>query len=292
MVGVSIVEFNTKDLLKKTLNVLTSGKNKEKLEIYVVDNNSTDGSFEMVKKEFPKVNLIENNSNVGFAKAQNQALKKIKSEYALILNPDTDFNVEVIDRMVEFMDSNPHCGISSCKLVGFDNNLHSNGGDFPLGLSLLSWLFNLESFGIKTNFHRSDPDYYGMAQEVDWVGGTFMFVRQEVFKKVGYFNEEYFMYFEDTDFCYKAKKTGFSIMINPNVVVKHKSGASSKNPRLNQWIGEFKGLCLFYKREFGVVSYMMLKILIYLSIILRMAAFLILGKGGVARIYGRVITSI
>lgn len=231
--SVSIINYNSLDHLKPLLNDLLKQKD---LELWVVDNDSPDKGVEIIKKEYKKVNLIQSKENGGFAKGHNLVLKKIDTKYVLILNPDTKIPDDAIGKMVEFMEDHPKCGIASCKIVGFDKSLHSNGGDLPVGASLFSWIFNLEMIpGVEQvmgNFHRTDEDYYKKAQTVGWVGGTFMMIKKEVFEKIGYLPEEYFMYFEDTDFCYKATTAGFEVMINPEVVIEHASGASSDNPRL------------------------------------------------------------
>lgn len=291
-VAVSIVSYNTKDLLETCLKILSDNSNEYKLGVYVVDNASSDGSADMVKEKFPKVELIRNEKNVGFAKAHNQVLKITNAEYVLIINPDTEFNAKDIDKLVEFMEENPECGVSSVKLTNLDGSLQSNGGDLPFNLALVSWLFNLESLGIKTNFHRMDEDYYKSTHEVGWLSGTFMFIRSSVFKRVGYFNDEIFMYFEDTEFSYLVKKAGFKLMIVPEIVVKHISGASSENPRLRQWLGEYKGLIYFYNKYFGLLPALFVRLLIYKVTILRIIAFSLFGKFDFAKTYLKVLLSV
>lgn len=299
-IAVSIVEFNTKDLLKKCLH---SVFNQRKLSgndivVWVVDNNSKDRSVEMVESEFHEVRLIKNSSNEGFAKGQNTALKKImesgsdKADFALILNSDAQISSDAIFKMVEFMDQNPDCGIASCQVTGSKGELQPNGGDLPFGLALFSWLFNLEILGNLPNFHRNERDYYKTAHEVGWVSGSFMMVRKAVFEKIGYLNEDYLMYFEDVEFCFKAKKERFKVMINPEVVIRHVGGASSKDPRLRQWRGEMKGLIYFYTKQFNPLIGLLVKILIYLSLFLRIIIFSLTGKFHFASTYGKIVFTI
>ena len=291
MTAISIVSFNTKNLLQDCLNSLKSQDGSSKLNIWVLDNNSSDGSAEMVEKEFPDVNLIRSDINLGFAKGQNQILKKIKDKYVLVLNPDTKIEEKAITEMVRVMENNPECAVLGSKLIDFNGNLESNGGDFPFGLALFSWLFNLESLMLP-NFHRTDLNYYKKTHQVDWVSGTFMMTRSNIFEKAGFFNEEFFMYFEDCEFCYRVKKSGFKVMINPGVVVKHKSGSSSKNPRFFQWKSEFEGLIKFYYIYKGFLGVFYLRLLINLAVILRIIAFLITGEFKKSAIYAKVIISI
>ncbi len=290
-IAVSIVSFNTRDLLRNCLRQVFRQVGDFSLDVWVIDNASLDFSAEMVEKEFSKVHLITSDKNSGFARGHNQILKQIKADYVLILNPDTKIPEDAITKMVDFMQKE-NCQIASCKIIGFDKKLHSNGGDLPFGMALFSWLFNLEGLGVKPNFHRQEGDYYQKAREVGWVGGTFLMVKQEVFSRTGFLNEDYFMYFEDVDFCFKAKKAGLKVMINPGVVVEHASGASSSDPRLFQWKSELWGLIHFYKKNTSALEAFLVKILVYKSIILRMIAFGLLGRLTVAKTYGKVLVSI
>lgn len=290
MIAISIVSYNTSGLLKRLLENLSSQKKIADLEIWVVDNNSSDDSVEMIKKHFPKVKLIESKENLGFAKGQNLALKKINAPLTLILNPDTNLGEDVLREMDQFMEDNPEVGIASCKILGKTGQVDSNGGDLPFGLPLLAWLFNFDIKGMPS-FHRSDKEFL-KTKDAGWVGGTFMWVRNEVFEKVGYFNEDYFMYFEDVEFCYRAKKKGFKIGLNPDVSITHLSGASSKNPRLIQWRGEMQGLIRFSYDNFGTVYGLIVSGLVRLALALRIIAFAVLGKLDYSGIYLKVLTTL
>lgn len=294
---ISIVSFNTKELLRSCLeDVLHQTKTTD--NVFVLDNASEDGSAEMVEKDFKgRVTLIKNKTNDGFSKAHNQILKNLKSEYCLILNPDTKIPVNTFFSMIKFMKENKNCGIASCKIVDFNGKLNSNGGNYPTRVAFLSWLFNLEFLGIKSNFHRSDKEYFSKSHQVDWVGGTFMIIRKEVIEEIGGFNEDYFMYFEDVEFCFRAKKKGFEIWINPDVEIKHLGGASSSNPKFNQWCGEFKGIVDFYNTKLfkgitgGIISGVV-RTLIYLGIFLRIIAYFLIGKFNSSLTYAKVFICI
>lgn len=291
-VAVSIVSFNTKELLRNCLTRLLGQKTKEKINIWVLDNDSKDASALMVAEKFPKVKLNKSAINLGFAKGQNRMLKEIKDDYVILLNPDTNFDENFVEKMVEFMEKNPDCSVSGSKLVDFENQLESNGGDFPFGVALFSWLFNLEFIRNLANFHQLDKNYYENPHEVDWVSGAMMMIRTDSFKKIGYFNENFFMYFEDTEFCYRVKKSNGKIMINPEVIIKHKSGSSSKDPRFSQWKGEFSGLIKFYKMHRGFLGAIYVRIVIYLAIVLRILAFFVTGKPDKSLSYMKVLVNI
>lgn len=289
---VSMVSFNAKEYLRDSLTDLLKQKTNSEIEIWVVDNNSYDGSVQMLKKDFPKVKLLEEEKNLGFAKAQNIILEKAKGDYYLLVNPDTKIPEDAIEKMVKFMEENPSCGIASSKIKNFSNSMESNGGDLPFGLALVSWVFNLEILGIKSSFHRSDKDFYESKKDLGWVGGTFMMIKKEVLEKVGLLSPEYFMYVEDVDYCYRAKKKGFKIMINPEVEIQHKSGGSSKNPRLFQWQNEFDNLIIFYKQHVGYAQSGLVRVIFFLGVLLRMIAFAITGKVGYAKAYAKIISNL
>lgn len=289
MIAVSIVSYNTSLLLKKLLSSLQTQKD-VKPEIFVVDNNSADDSVDMIKKNFPKVNLIESKENLGFSKGHNLALKKIQTPLVLILNPDTKLEPDSLSKMINFMGSNPEVGIASSKIRDAKGNLTSNGGDLPFGISLLSWLFNFDIAGVPS-FHRHDDDFYAQ-ENVGWVGGAFMLVRKETLEKVKYFNEDYFMYFEDVELCYRAQQSGFRVAINPNTTITHLSGASSKNPRYVQWTGEMKNLIRFSYKNFGALYGLYVASLVRIALLLRIIAFALLGKLDYSGIYLKVLTNL
>lgn len=291
--AISIVEYNTSGLVKNCLESILDERWKNNVSVWVLDNASKDDSVSLIKSKFPQVHLIENKKNVGFAAGHNMILKKAKTDYYLVLNSDTLVGKGVIDGMIEFMEDQPDCGIVSCKVLGFDGKLQPNGGDLPFSLSLLSWLFNLESFGLKNpSFHRSDLEYYESAHEVGWVSGNFMIIKKALLDKIGYLNGDYFMYFEDVEFCYRAKKSGFSVMINPKFTIKHLSGGSLNDPKFRQWSGEMIGLIKFYRQQFGQFPAFCIKLLVYFTILLRIIAFAIVGNLSYSKTYAKIIFNI
>lgn len=290
-IAVNVVSFNRKDLLENCLNDLFKFKHQNILEIWVVDNASGDGSVELVEKNFPQVKLIKNTQNIGFGKAHNQVLNRSDADLFILLNPDTKIQPNTIDSMVGYIEGEKDCGIASCRLIYPDGSTQSNGGDLPSGIALISWLLNLETLGILPNFHRLDKGYFIAPHEVGWVGGTFMVIKREVVDKIGLLDEDIFMYFEDTDYCYRARKEGFKIMINPQITIEHIGGASSQDPRFRQWSGEFRGLVYFYKKHYGILASFLIRLASYISITLRVIAFLVTGKLELALTYVRVAGS-
>lgn len=289
--AVSIVSYNTKDLILPCIQDLYDNQSKYLTEIWVVDNKSQDDSVEVIKQKFPKIKVIANPTNDGFAAGHNVALKQIKTDYILMLNPDSRVPEGVLDQMVDFMTLHPKAGAATCKLADEQGHLQPNCGDFPEGWALINWLFNFDVIASLPSFHIVEPSLYQNVRSVDWISGSFFLLTQPVLQKVGLWNEEYFMYFEDTDYCYKLHQAGYQVMYNPEVKVTHIGGASTNDPHYNQWRGEMIGLIKFYQHR-GWLESSLVKILVYKALVLRLVAFSLLGRFKIAQTYYRVLKSI
>jgi GT2 family glycosyltransferase len=220
---ISIVSFNSGDFLLQCLKSLDEIKDEARLNIWVVDNNSTDDSIEQVQKKFPKVNLIQNKENLGFSKANNIALSKFTSEYILILNPDSKILPGTIKHMLNFLDQNPTVGAASCKVEKADGNLDwASHRGFPTPWASFKYYFLKDD----SLYHLTNQDLK-KPHEVDSIVGAFFLTRNSVLKKVGLFDERFFMYGEDLDLCYRIKKAGYKVMYVPEVKIIHYKGVSS-----------------------------------------------------------------
>jgi GT2 family glycosyltransferase/lipopolysaccharide/colanic/teichoic acid biosynthesis glycosyltransferase len=231
-VSVIIVNYNVRDFLEQCLHSLRRACQHLKAEVMVVDNASRDSSTQMVKRRFPWVQLMENRVNVGFARANNQALKRASGRYILLINPDTLAREDTVEAMSEFMDAHPEAGAVGCKILNPDGTLQlSCRRSFPTPWVALSKILGLgrlfpwsRLFG-KYNLTYLDSD---KTAEVDALSGSFMFLRPEALKKVGLLDEEYFMYGEDLDLCYRIKKAGWKIYYVPTTQIIHYKGRSTE----------------------------------------------------------------
>lgn len=220
---VSIVNFNSGDFLIRCLDSLEKVKDEANLDIWVVDNASSDDSLQRAKAKFPKVQFIENSQNLGFGRAHNEVLENLKTEYVLIFNPDTKINAGVLSYMTRYMERNPDVGASSCKLV-LDNgrmDWASHRG-FPTPYASFRYYF----LGNDSLYHLTEKPM-DKPHEVDAISGSFFLTRKSVLDKVGFFDEDYFMYGEDIDLCFRIKKAGFKVMYIPEVFITHYKGVSS-----------------------------------------------------------------
>jgi len=231
MISVIIVSYNTSSLLKQCLAKLYSHSPEQEMEVFVVDNNSSDDSAAMVKREFPQVDLFVNDENLGFAAANNQAWLRSSGEYILLLNPDAFIKPDAIENTIHFMDVNPECGICGGRLVNPAGGLDPSARKFPTALNKFFTLSGLRSrFPDSSLFsgHEFGGFDHKSILEVDWVPGTFTMYSRKMLEKTGLFDERFYIYFEETDLCYNAKKAGWKVYFLPSAEVVHVGGASSK----------------------------------------------------------------
>ncbi len=234
-VSVVMVNYNTLGLLRDSLGSLYRKHPNVSFEVWVVDNGSGDGSGQMVRERFPQVNLIQNRTNLGFAKAANKAIRKSRGEYVLLLNPDTSVLPNAIEELVKFMDGHPEAGAAGAKLLYPDGTLQPTCRAFPrysllfFGReSLLTKLFPENRFSRRYLLRDLD---YSRIQEVDFVAGAAMIVRRGILDEVGLFDEDFFLFAEDTDLCYRIKKKGWKVYFVPQALIVHHLGASMKREK-------------------------------------------------------------
>lgn len=237
--SVIIVNFNTKELLKNCLSSVFSQVGL-KFEVWVVDNGSEDGSVQMVKAEFPKVRLIRNKENLGFAKANNLVLRKAEGNFLFLLNSDTILEDFTLAKNLDFLKRNSQVGALGIKILNFDGSPQPSVGKFYSLINVFLMLFG----GGKLGLGRSSPS---KISEVDWVSGAAIILRKEILEKVGFLDENFFMYMEEVEWCYRIKKAGFKIVFYPEVKIVHYTrGSGSKSEAI--W-GIYKGLIYFYQKH-------------------------------------------
>jgi GT2 family glycosyltransferase len=243
----------------------------------------------MVSERYPDVNLIRNEVNRGFGAAHNQALARITSRYWLVLNPDVMLNPSAIDAMVDFMAQRPRCGVAGCRLAGFDGAFQPSAGQFPFGAALFGWLFNLETLGVRANLHRVDREFYAWSRRVDWVSGACMMIRSDLARRIGGFDERYFLYIEDIDLCYRARQVGYFTLLNSQVAIRHVGGASTPDPRFDQWLGSLAGAVRFYERHRGPAPARVVRVLTMLAVVIRAIAYWAIGSHETMRMYVQIL---
>ena len=231
MVSVIIVSYNTEDILRNCLRSLFTNSAGIEIEVFVVDNNSADGSAHMVQTEFSRVHLIANAKNVGFAAANNQAFRLAKGRYIILLNPDAYLQALSLDKGIDFMDKTPRCGLCGGRIISPEGKLEPSARRFPSAVSKLLTLSGLSgkfSHSPFLNRHEFGGFAHDQPMEVDWVPGTFTIVRKKMLDEIGFFDERFYLYYEETDLCLRAKMAGWKVYFIPFAEVMHIGGASSK----------------------------------------------------------------
>lgn len=229
-VSIIIVNWNSREFLSMCLKSIFATPCELGLEVIVIDNASYDGSEDMVRQSFPSVIFIQGRENLGFARANNAAVANAAGRNLLLLNPDTEVVGDAIERMVRFLDSNPGAGAVGCRLLNTDGSLQTSCVQaFPtLSNQVLDSEFLRRMFphsalwGIQALLNGRTPP-----EGVEALSGACIIVRREVFRAVGQFTEDYFMYAEDIDLCYKLKKSGLCNHYLGDVCVVHHGGQSS-----------------------------------------------------------------
>jgi len=229
--SIVIVSYNTRDMLRDCLRSLPAGTQGITAETWVVDNNSPDRSAEMVAEEFPEVRLIANRENAGFTRANNQALRQCDSRHSVILNPDTECRPGALTTLVRYLDSHPEAGAVGPKLLNTDGSLQPNGARFPNPLQDFLVVSDLRGLA-RARFERWSRmrDDFDRECELDVVSGACMMVRREAIEKVGLLDEEFFMFYEEVEWCWRIKRAGWKVVYVPSAeVVHHWMGSVRQN---------------------------------------------------------------
>jgi GT2 family glycosyltransferase len=252
-ISIIIVSFNTKDLLRQCLRSIYANLYDLNVEVYVVDNASIDGSPEMVKHEFEQVKLIENGENLGFARANNQAIKQSCGRYVLLLNSDTEIIGDTLPVVIKFADSLPDTWGLGCKLLNTDRTVQLYNANFPDFPFLFNhFLPNIgKLFGVKLLKEQSDNTaFYEKTRQVDTVLGAFLLMKREAIEQIGILDERFFIYAEEVDWCYRVYQAGKNIMYFSEATVIHHRNQSAKQSESNMYAQRMKSLLLYYDKHY------------------------------------------
>ncbi len=263
--SVIIVSWNTCQLLDRCLETLTAELKKQQLfgtdsEIYVIDNASADGSAKMVEQKYPQFKLIANKENLGFAKANNQALKQVTGQYILLLNPDTEIRPGALGALMEFLDSHPKTAVIAPQLLNTDGSVQVSCRAFPSFIGMFAELSGISRFmppGSKLRDYKMLDWHHDDERQVDQPEGACLLIRKEVFDQVGFLDEDYFMLFEEVDWCYRVKQAGWQIWFTPSAQVIHHMGQSIKQVKEKMILSSHKGMYRYwhkhhrYGKEYG-----------------------------------------
>lgn len=271
--SIILVNYNVSYFLEQALLSVRKAIEGLDAEVFVVDNNSVDGSVQMVRNRFPEVNLIANKDNVGFSKANNQAMRLSNAEYVLLLNPDTVLEEDCLHKCCAFMDEHPDAGALGVKMLdGRGHFLPESKRGLPtpqvafykiIGLSKL--FPKSKTFGrYHLGFLEEDKTH-----EVEVLAGAFMLMRSSVLDKIGLLDEDYFMYGEDIDLSYRVIKGGYKNYYFPDTRIIHYKGESTKRTSVNYVFIFYKAMIIFAQKHFSKKNAGLFSALINLAIYLR-----------------------
>ena len=277
-----IVSHDVRDLLRGCLGSIEKSATRLKIDVWVVDNGSSDGTSTMIREQYPWVNLIESD-NVGFSRGNNLALRQILARaesadlprFVLLLNPDTELPPAALTTMVDFLEAHPEAGVVGPKLVRKDGSLDlACRRSFPSpGVSFyhfvgLGRIFPRSRLFGRYNLTFLDPDEIS---EVDSVVGAFMLVRGEILRTVGLLDEAFFMYGEDLDWALRIKKAGWKVLYNGAVSVFHLKRASSSQRSTQSLIAFYEAMLIFFRKHYAADTAAPVRWLVVLAIYVRAA---------------------
>lgn len=231
MIDVStiIVSYNTENLLRECMAKLRTTTQGLAGDIIFVDNASKDSSVDVIRSDFSDCRLIANAQNVGFGRANNQAVPFAEGRYVLLLNTDAFVAPDTLVKTVAYMDAHPKCGILGVRLVGRDGVLQPSCRYFPTVWNTFLLRTGLDKFFTSVRMVDDLAWAHDEVRSCDWVVGCYYLVRREVIQQVGLFDPRYFLYFEEVDHCFAAKKAGWEIVFYPHTTVIHLGGESAKS---------------------------------------------------------------
>ena len=269
MISIIIVSWNTAGLLENCLASILANPPISPFQSWVVDNASTDDSPQMVREKFPQVHLIENRENVGFARANNQAIQQCTGKYILLLNPDTVVAPGALPALVDFLDKHPEAGAVGARILNPDSSLQISSHPRPT-LSRELWrLFHLDRISPYAEYTLTKWET-NQAQEVDVLMGACLLLRKEVLDQVGFLDEDYFMYSEEVDLCYRIQRAGWRLFWVPQAEVVHFGGQSTQQAPTEMFLNLYHGKIKYFRKHNGWSAAQMYKLILRVAALSRL----------------------
>ncbi|MFW6116152.1 MAG: glycosyltransferase family 2 protein [bacterium] len=248
--SIIIVNWNTRDLLVRCLRSVYGTKGGPEFEVFVVDNASTDDSTTVVRDHFPRVHLIANRENIGFARANNQAICCSKGRYVLLLNSDTEVHPAALEAMVHFMNEHPRAGGCGPRLLNADGSLQASCHPMLTPEREFWRLIFLDRIWHRATYVQQQWDL-SEPRRVEVIKGACLLLRRAALEQVGGLDEDYFMYTEEMDLCYRLLEAGWQLWWVPRAVVKHYGEASSRQVAEAMYVQLYRSKVQFYRKFEG-----------------------------------------
>jgi N-acetylglucosaminyl-diphospho-decaprenol L-rhamnosyltransferase len=255
--SIVLVCWNDKAYLDPCLESLRKADVQYRYDVVVVDNGSTDGSQEMLHVRFPEVRLIQNEGNAGLGRASNQGIHATRGRYILLLNNDTVVNGASLNAMIKFLDEHPEAGVVGGNLLNPDGSFQAGATHFP---SLLTEFLSATRLAemLQQDFRTKCRD--GRAVRTDWLSSACLLLRRAALEKVGWLDEEYFIYGDETDLQYRLGKAGWAVFYLPQVYTIHYGGGSMDRWRRRRMV--YRGKMLFFRKNYGRVRTGLLRLML------------------------------
>ena len=259
-VTVIVVNYNTAHLLDRMFDALIPARAELHLQIIVVDNASRDNSVALLKARGSEIELIENSVNVGFARANNQAVAKVRGRYILLLNTDAFVSSDTIQKSVQFMDTEVDCGVLGVKLVGSTGMLQPSCRYFPTPWNVFLSTTGIARFLPSVRLVDNMTWDHASIRECDWVPGCYYMIRREVLDRIGLFDPRYFVYFEEVDHCRAVRRAGWKVVYYPYTTVVHIGGESAASAGALSTTGrqlsalQIESSLLYFRKNHGVMG--------------------------------------
>ena len=272
VLSIIIVNWNTRDFLERCLETVEAEADRiapRRTETIVVDNQSSDGSTEMIRRRFPWVRLIESGKNFGFAGGNNVALRESRGTYVLLLNPDTELLKGSLVGLIEFMETNPRAGGAGPALLNPDRSLQPSSYPAPTvgrefwRLLHLDGLRRLASYPLAT-WRRGGP------RRVDVIQGACLMIKREALEQVGFFDVRYFMYTEEVDLCYRLRSAGWELYWIPSLGTVHYSGRSTQQTSREMFLHLYRSKIRYFRKHYGVSGALGYKVILLLASLARL----------------------
>lgn len=259
-VSIILVGYNSAHLLNRCFSALLAATRSIKSEIVFIDNASRDGSADLIRNHCPQAQLIENTVNVGFGRANNQALNRISGRYVLLLNTDAFVRPDTVTKTLAYMEAHPKCGILGVRLTGHDGELQPSCRFFPTPWNLFLNRAGMSRFFPRANLVDDLTWDHNTSRQCDWVPGCYYLVRREVIVNVGLFDPRYFLYYEEVDHCFAAKRAGWEVHYCSDTTVVHIGGESAKSEGLLSVVGrqlsalQVESELLYFRKNHGFLG--------------------------------------
>lgn len=260
LVSIVFVSYNTAEMTIDALDSLFASTTNFELEVIIIDNASSDNSVALIKNKYPNITLIENKKNVGFGRANNQALRIMKGDYLLLLNTDAFVETDTLQKTIDYMEANLEYGLLGVRLLGRDGTLQPSCRYFPTPFNLFADRIGLHRLILNIKLVDDPSTDHNLTQECDWVPGCYYLLRKKTIDQVGLFDPLYFLYSEEVDHCFSIKKAGWKVVYFSESDVVHTGGESAKSvsaiSNVSRQVPELQieSELLYFRKNHGVLG--------------------------------------